>query len=567
MDTQSAMVPKCSYKLTNHQNTPMSQDNYKANGVFLYPRSKYNMSAVHMPVEINVEAVDECIPENAFENIVDYVYAIWNSQPTRTFVPTLYLHDMQLKLLVFTQDKWYEVIIGPLCYSAILDSDFEDILIAMQKYWFIVTLSSHSFGHFCDVNNEIQYLDLIHDSNDWIMAKAHILNTAVDNTSAIEINKRIPHQIYARNRAAYLFDTNHSVYGRIVLKLSWTPVDRLPEGAVYDLLARTDVENIPKIYDCGLLKDNFFGHRLEYMVIEHCGIPIDKHFENIREQEDSSTKAKKEIEWILPQVASCLIQALGHGILHRDISLGNITISRGQVKVIDWGYAKILGTTDLDIDTIATRWHFDKQNVLANETEHDPLTGTWLYMSIQVLFGSRKRDIMDDLESLFYVFLDALWRLYSSPSDNYTSQDSRLGFQFHNKKTLAATRAGILGLKDTYSRFFGFDSRCQSIPEVLNDLYECLFYSDDRYIASILVHDPYYKRTIDKRLALKFLNEAAITALEKHQGLSNRGSVDFSDETNMQARVFYDPAIEDKVANYAAVNDINDTLLTPPSIQ
>ncbi|KAJ2807670.1 Cyclin-dependent kinase-like 4 [Coemansia guatemalensis] len=405
-------------------------------------------------------------------------------------------------------------------------------------------------------------MDLTHDPSDQIMAKARILNTRIGSPSALEIAKRIPHQIYARHRSAYLFDTEHSIHGRVVLKLSWTPIDRLPEGAVYDLLASTDIENIPKIYDRGLLKDNFFGHRLEYLVIEHCGIPIDKHFEDIRTQDNSSTRAEKETEWILPQVASCLIQALGHGILHRDMSLGNITLCKGQVKVIDWGYAKVLGTTDLDIDKIAIRWHFDKEMVLENEAKHDPLTGTWPYMSIQVLFGSPKRDIMDDLESLFYVFLDALWRLYSSSSSDYTSPDPRLGFQFHDKKSLAATRAGILGSKAKYPQFFGFNSCCRNIPDILDALYECLFYSDDRYIGPILVHDPHYKRAIDNRLASKFLNAAAIATLDKYQGIGNTESTDLPDVSNVQAHTLADTATEDKVANRTAANDVNGNIET-----
>ncbi|KAJ2079914.1 hypothetical protein H4R24_003443 [Coemansia sp. RSA 988] len=555
---QSVLVPSCSYKLAAHQNTPMSKDHFKASGVFLYRGLEYDMSAVHMAIEASGNATDGHITDDAFENIVDYVYAIWNNQPTRAFVPALYLHDSQLILLVFTQDKWHEIIIGPMCYSTLMDSDddFGDILRAFQKYWFIVTLSPHLFGHFCDVGNELQYLDLVHDSNDEIMVKARMLKTTIGNSSALDISKRIPHHIYARHRAAYLFDLEHCAHGRVVLKLSWTPVDRLPEGAVYDLLANIDLENIPKIYDRGLLKDNFFGHRLEYLVIEHCGIPIDKYFEEIRQQDNSSTRAEEETGWILPQVASCLIQALGHGILHRDMSLGNITISKGQVKIIDWGYAKILNSTDLDIDKIATRWNFDKEMVLANETKHDPLTGTWPYMSIQVLFGSRKRDIMDDLESLFYVFLDAIWRLYSSPSD-CTNPDPRLGFKFHNKKALAATRAGILGSKTEYPQFFGFNSCCQKIPALLDVLYECLFYSDGLYIGPTLVHDPYYRRIINKRLASMFLNAEAVAILDKCQSMDNAKTVELSNASNEQAHVLHDPATKDTIANHTTIDNIN----------
>ncbi|KAJ2467266.1 hypothetical protein EV174_006428, partial [Coemansia sp. RSA 2320] len=59
--------------------------------------------------------------------------------------------------------------------------------------------------------------------------------------------------------------------------LSWTPMDRMPEGAVYDLLLKAGIEGIPRVYDSGLLKQDFFGLRLEYLILEHCGSSIAEH--------------------------------------------------------------------------------------------------------------------------------------------------------------------------------------------------------------------------------------------------------------------------------------------------
>ncbi|KAJ2701196.1 hypothetical protein H4R19_005427, partial [Coemansia spiralis] len=104
-----------------------------------------------------------------------------------------------------------------------------------------------------------------------------------------------------------------------------------------------------------------------------------------------------------------LVMAQSIGVLHRDISAGNITTLDNQASIIDWGFAKlipreIVGT---NLDELARAWDFDGQQVLQNEDEHDGLIGTGDYMSIPVLIGARNRGVVKDMESALYVLLDA----------------------------------------------------------------------------------------------------------------------------------------------------------------
>ncbi|KAJ2717615.1 hypothetical protein GGI07_005956, partial [Coemansia sp. Benny D115] len=52
-----------------------------------------------------------------------------------------------------------------------------------------------------------------------------------------------------------------------VLKLAWSPVDRMPEGAVYDVLRHNGVQGVPEIYTRGLLVKDLEGYRLEIIVM------------------------------------------------------------------------------------------------------------------------------------------------------------------------------------------------------------------------------------------------------------------------------------------------------------
>ncbi|KAI7823126.1 hypothetical protein BX661DRAFT_207132 [Kickxella alabastrina] len=145
-----------------------------------------------------------------------------------------------------------------------------------------------------------------------------------------------------------------------VLKLSWTPVNRLPEGAAYAILNKRPVEGIPKIFSKGLLIRTSMD-TAGVVLMEYCG----------------QSMAADPV----------LAQANDTGVLHRDISAGNVCIKNGKVYVIDWGCAKVIdwGTTkDAARDTgstqpnhidIAKQWRFNATTVGQVEVTKDPFTG------------------------------------------------------------------------------------------------------------------------------------------------------------------------------------------------
>ncbi|KAJ1726226.1 hypothetical protein LPJ61_005335 [Coemansia biformis] len=511
---KSASMPRNPYGLEDHQQKPIYGSSHKADGVFYYARPTPNMAAVHMVMEAKRAPAGLDINKDDLGQIADYAHAVWEDQPTRTFVPVLFAHGAMLDLLVFTRDKWYRAILGPLSYEVQKPCtfDIDRIRETMVQLWFVSTLPPNRFGHFCNVTKQPSELLLTHMDNS-VMATAKV---SVGDERSVYIEDRIKRVVCMRGRLAHPLEAQYKGK-KAVLKLAWAPVDRLPEGAVYEFLDQKNVGGIPKVFDSGILCENVFGYRLEYLVLEHCGDPLDVclfalnaelRCKGSLKDADIQSMIWKTVVKVIKQVSSCLVRARDACVLHRDISMGNIAVVDRKATIIDWGYAKIFDNSDGALTPVARLWGFNADEAMRVEAGHDGLTGTPLYMSIAILYGARRRSLMDDLEGVFYVVLHALAQLD-------TGRHECQGFTFIINKTLALVRSALLAREANFLGHFGVTEPGGHLGEVLHAMYRFLFWSRTSYIGNSLWAKEGYERELDLHLAKWFVDTEALEVLEQ----------------------------------------------------
>lgn len=150
------------------------------------------------------------------------------------------------------------------------------------------------------------------------------------------------------------------------------------EGRV---LARLNHPNIVAVYDFGQAED-FFFLLMEYVD----GV-------NLRQAMQAGRFSPSESLAIVPRICEALQYAHSQGILHRDIKPANILLdTRGQVKIADFGIAKLVGEDKPDVTLTAT----------------GAALGTPQYMAPEQLEKPAEVDHRADIYSLGVVFYEML---------------------------------------------------------------------------------------------------------------------------------------------------------------
>jgi serine/threonine protein kinase len=150
------------------------------------------------------------------------------------------------------------------------------------------------------------------------------------------------------------------------------------EGRV---LARMNHPNIVTVYDFGAT-EHFYFLLMEYVD----GV-------NLRQAMEAGRFSPGEALRVVPKICEALQYAHEQGILHRDIKPANILLdTRGQVKIADFGIAKLVGEEKADVTLTAT----------------GATLGTPQYMAPEQLESPSDVDHRADIYSLGVVFYEML---------------------------------------------------------------------------------------------------------------------------------------------------------------
>ncbi|KAJ2596348.1 hypothetical protein H4R99_004959 [Coemansia sp. RSA 1722] len=512
------------YKYIDCQTTALAKSDHKPDLAFVH-REEFSrdIGAVHMILEAKTGHYPDLLKWQDYGQILDYSLAMWQTQVTRKFVPILFLHGASLSLFIFFRDMHLRTELGEVFHNdcSEFDTGFEMMNKALTSLHFLLALSSSEFGHVCDFTAMPPFLcfapciatadtDIGMLNRHGKQAKTEVASGPEESVLAT-ISARVP----LTGRVAYIVKGKFN--GKdAVLKLSWTATTRLPENAIYEILERNGIKGIPKLFKNGLLVEDFYGYRLEFIIMEDCG----PTFSNALKQLNTGSKhlVPKVVGSVIRQVTSCLVNAFAAGIAHRDVSDGNaavmINFRTGAVnaRVIDWGYAKDMNCDSDESKETGRRWRYDSEKVGAAEKPHDPFTGTQKFMSASTLFGSNYRFAITDIESMFYVVLNALRSVYKHPDRG----DDPEAFRFHNRyETTGHIRVSCMAREKLWLRDFGIN-RERVPPGLLNTLLtmrQMFFFDNGRYIGYEVSEEPEYKCTIDEKLASVFMDPEIVKLL------------------------------------------------------
>ena len=128
-------------------------------------------------------------------------------------------------------------------------------------------------------------------------------------------------------------------------------------------LAQLNHPNIVTVFDCGKVGSLF------YLVMEYVdGV-------NLREALRSGALGPADSLEVVRQICDALQYAHDQGVVHRDIKPENILLDgRGRVQIADFGLAKLLGRTPIDISLTATNQILGTYRYMAPEQIERPLS-------------------------------------------------------------------------------------------------------------------------------------------------------------------------------------------------
>jgi eukaryotic-like serine/threonine-protein kinase len=172
--------------------------------------------------------------------------------------------------------------------------------------------------------------------------------------------------------------------------------------------------NIVPVHDMGKLKDGRFFFTMKQVK----GKPLDQAIDEVHQTSHTDLSQVTDSGWSFRRLIDafydvCKAVAFAHskGVLHRDLKPANIMLGEyGEVLVVDWGIAKVLGKIEHDFDTDKTDAVLTARSELgAHATRFGQVAGTPAYMSPEQAKGEiDKLDARTDVYALGSILYEIL---------------------------------------------------------------------------------------------------------------------------------------------------------------
>ncbi|KAI0628957.1 hypothetical protein C8Q77DRAFT_325598 [Trametes polyzona] len=173
----------------------------------------------------------------------------------------------------------------------------------------------------------------------------------------------------------------------------------------------TPVENVPTLIchgdvgDQATMTQEVWKEKNPTVPEERCPLKIHRHYRLVMKEVAlpiTSFKCGLELVFLFVRAITAHQQAYQKGVLHRDISSGNVLIQ--ILEVVDPENPKILKTSR---DVLLADWELsDLQNDGDGGPRPPRRIGTWQFASASALNDlSKKIDVADEMESFFHLFL------------------------------------------------------------------------------------------------------------------------------------------------------------------
>ncbi|KAJ2357563.1 hypothetical protein GGF43_001385 [Coemansia sp. RSA 2618] len=457
------------YTITSYQTTMVPGAGLQPDGLFFHRTETSETFATAQIILVSKwETFNNGFPEDMLGQIGDYVLCIWEKQYTRIFVPVLVLHGNLVSMMVFTRKSK-----------------------TLRRIWFYLTLTTGELGNICDVGNN--YVSLLLVPGDPCIRVER--TPKFRGNDIVRLGDRIKRPVRIFRQLSYMFWAKLDEQ-KVVLKLAWTPTNRYPEGAGYQVIEHYCKDLIPRVLRSGVLVPDFLGYRLECLVIEDSGITIEKYAADCRSYGMERNQFSAILVQTIRSIATCLAKSYAAGVIHRDVSVGNIAIQDGKARLIDWGCSRF--RNDMEIASLASiekKYAFNNKSVIEEELRRDRHAGTVLFMSIQILCEAKIRGLIHDLESLFYVGLYT-YATFCGTIDRDTKAYP-MEFQSAGNQGAAAIRVGCLSSKEHYLELFGVTDCPEDLTSLFDTMYRLLFTQNDEFIGGELLVQPNFERHID----------------------------------------------------------------------